>query len=191
MSTCSSSQSNRCLIEWSVHTISSTLLLAAGLRTTPGSIYPSVGGPVSRLAHRPSFLPPKRGAYIIGIHHITSTYITVSIFAILNTGFWHSVHRLSRCRHSVSLCFNVCLFIQYSVSTSPSVSPCLLPRSAPSVQYQSQGQVSVSSIPYGGCQSTLLRLVRLSSSSGGSALVPLHFVCASVHSCSGAVDVCR
>ena len=124
------------------------LLLAAGLRTTPGSIYPSVGGPVSRLAHRPSFLPPKRGAYIIGIHHITSTYITVSIFAILNTGFWHSVHRLSRCRHSVSLCFNVCLFIQYSVSTSPSVSPCLLPRSAPSVQYQSQGQVSVSSIPY-------------------------------------------
>ena len=37
----------------------STLLLAAGLRTTPGSSYPSLGGPMSRLAHlfRPSFHP--------------------------------------------------------------------------------------------------------------------------------------
>ena len=92
------------------------LLLAALLRTTPGSIYPSVGGPVSRLAHRPSFLPPKRGAYIIGIHH---TYVTVSIFAVLNTGFWHSVHCLSRCRHPVSLCFFLMYVYSFSIQYPP------------------------------------------------------------------------
>ena len=126
------------------------LLQAAMLRTTLGSNYPSVGGPVSRLAHRPSFLPPKWGAYIIGIHH---TYVTVSIFAVLNTGFWHSVHYLSRCRHPVSLCFFFFFMYVYSFSIQYppvhlSVHVCSHVQHSVSSINQSQYQVSVSSIPY-------------------------------------------